>query len=142
MEVGRRVADGRGAALVIDYGHTESGIGETFQAVGRHAYADPLTAPGELDLTAHVDFQALSRAIEAMGAKGFGPIDQSQFLQRLGIEQRAASLRAKAARADDIDQALARLIGRERTAMGELFKVAAFVHPSIGTPPGFGTSTS
>ena len=69
--------------------------------------------------------------------KGFGPIEQSQFLRRLGIEQRAATLKAKAARAADIDQALARLIGRERTAMGELFKVAAFAHPSIGTPPGF-----
>jgi SAM-dependent MidA family methyltransferase len=101
-----------------------------------------LTAPGVFDLTAHVDFQALSRAVEAMGAKGFGPIEQSQFLRRLGIEQRAAALKAKAARADDIDRALARLIGRERTAMGELFKVAAFVHPSIGTPPGFEASTS
>ena len=142
MEVGRRVADGRGAALVIDYGHMESGIGETFQAVGQHAYADPLTQPGTLDLTAHVDFQALARAIEAMGAKGFGPIEQSQFLCRLGIEQRAASLKAKAARADDIDRALARLIGRDRTAMGELFKVAAFVHPSAAVPPGFDASTS
>jgi SAM-dependent MidA family methyltransferase len=141
MELGRRVADGRGAALVIDYGHTESGIGETFQAVGQHAYADPLTDPGELDLTAHVDFQALSRSIEAMGAKGFGPIEQSQFLRRLGIEQRAASLKASSGRDTDIDQALARLIGRERTAMGELFKVAAFVHPSVGTPPGFEVST-
>ena len=138
MEVGRRVADGRGAALVIDYGHTETGIGETFQAVGKHAYADPLSAPGELDLTAHVDYQALSRAIEAMGAKSFGPIEQSQFLRRLGIEQRAATLKAKTARTD-IDQALARLIGCERTAMGELFKVAAYVHPAIGVPPGFET---
>jgi SAM-dependent MidA family methyltransferase len=142
MEVGRRVADGRGAALVIDYGHTESGLGETFQAVGRHAYADPLTSPGSLDLTAHVDFQALSRAVEAMGAKAFGPIEQAQFLHRLGIEQRAASLKAKGARAKDIDQALARLVGRERTAMGELFKVAAFVHPSVGAPPGFENQTS
>lgn len=141
MEVGRRVADGRGAALVIDYGHTESGIGETFQAVGQHAYADPLTEPGALDLTAHVDFQALSRAVEAMGAKSFGPIEQSQFLRRLGIEQRAASLKVKPGRDANIDQALARLIGRERTAMGELFKVAAFVHPSVGVPPGFDPST-
>jgi SAM-dependent MidA family methyltransferase len=77
-----------------------------------------------------------------MGAKGFAPIEQSQFLRRLGIEQRAASLKVKAARADDIDRALARLIGRERTAMGELFKVAAFVHPSIGAPPGFAVSAS
>lgn len=142
MDVGRRVADDRGAALVIDYGHIETGLGETFQAVGQHAYADPLTVPGELDLTAHVDFRAVTRAIEAMGARGFGPIEQSQFLRRLGIEQRAATLKAKASRADsvtEIDHALMRLIGHSRTAMGELFKVAAFAHPSLGTPPGFET---
>jgi SAM-dependent MidA family methyltransferase len=139
MEMGRRIVDDRGAALVIDYGHTQPGLGETLQAVGQHAYADPMTAPGGLDLTAHVDFQALGRAVEAMGAIGFGPIEQSQFLRRLGIEQRAAALKAKARRAADIDHALGRLIGRERTAMGELFKVAAFAHPSVGAPPGFET---
>jgi NADH dehydrogenase [ubiquinone] 1 alpha subcomplex assembly factor 7 len=137
IELGRRIADGRGAALVIDYGHTETGLGETLQAVGQHAYADPLTFPGSLDLTAHVDFQSLGRAIEAMGTAGFGPIEQSLFLRRLGIEQRAAALKAKAAHVADIDQELARLIGHNRTAMGELFKVAAFVHPSVGVPPGF-----
>jgi SAM-dependent MidA family methyltransferase len=137
VEMGRRVADGRGAALVIDYGHTESGLGETFQAVGQHAFADPLTNSGNLDLTAHVDFQALVRAVEAMGVASFGPLGQSQFLRRLGIEQRAASLKTRAAHSADIDQALARLIGHDRTEMGELFKVVAFAHPSIGAPPGF-----
>ena len=96
IELGRRVADGRGAALVIDYGHTHTGLGETLQAVGQHAYADPLTFPGSLDLTAHVDFQSLARAVEAMGTIGFGPIEQSLFLRRLGIEQRAAALKATA----------------------------------------------
>jgi len=139
LEMGRRVADGQGAALVIDYGHTQTGLGETLQAVGQHAYADPMHAPGSLDLTAHVDFQSLARAVEAMGAVGFGPIEQSQFLRSLGIEQRAAALRGKAGRGTEIDHALARLIGHERTAMGELFKVAAFAHPSVGVPPGFET---
>jgi NADH dehydrogenase [ubiquinone] 1 alpha subcomplex assembly factor 7 len=138
IDLGRCVADNRGAALVIDYGHTETGLGETLQAVGQHAYADPLTFPGSLDLTAHVDFQALARAVEATGARAFGPIEQSQFLRRLGIEHRAATLKAGAARAGEIDQALARLIGENRTAMGELFKVAAFAHRSVGLPPGFG----
>lgn len=137
MELGRRIADERGAALVIDYGHTETGLGETLQAVGQHAYADPLTSPGNLDLTAHVDFQALTRSIEAMGVTGFGPIEQSQFLRRLGVEQRAVALKAKAGRAIEIDRALTRLIGHDRTAMGELFKVAAFAHPLVGVPPGF-----
>jgi SAM-dependent MidA family methyltransferase len=137
IDLGRCIADNRGAGLVIDYGHTETGLGETLQAVGQHAYADPLTFPGSLDLTAHVDFQSLTRAVEAMGARGFGPIEQSQFLRRLGIEQRATTLKADPARAGEIDEALARLIGQNRTAMGELFKVAAFAHPSVGVLPGF-----
>jgi NADH dehydrogenase [ubiquinone] 1 alpha subcomplex assembly factor 7 len=144
LELGRRIASDGGAALVIDYGHAESAIGETLQAVGRHAYADPLTLPGEIDLTGHVDFQALARAVEAMGAVGFGPIDQSQLLRRLGIETRAAKLKAKAphiAAAAEIDVALARLIGHggigKTMAMGTLFKAAAFAHRSVGVPPAF-----
>ncbi len=139
MDLGRRIARDGGAALLIDYGHAESAVGETLQAVGRHAFADPLTAPGALDLTAHVDFQALARAAEAMGSTAFGPIEQGQFLRALGIETRASTLKAKASRdaATDIDTAMARLAGRGRTDMGELFKVVAFTHPSVGTPPGF-----
>jgi SAM-dependent MidA family methyltransferase len=139
MELGRRLARDGGAALVIDYGHVESAAGDTLQAVGQHAYADPLTTPGGLDLTAHVDFQALAKAVEAMGVSAFGPIEQSRFLRRLGIETRAASLMAKAADAAiaDIDAALVRLIGGDRMSMGALFKAAAFAHPSLGVPPGF-----
>ena len=139
MDMGRRIADGGGAALVIDYGHATSAVGETLQAVGRHAYADPLTAPGSIDLTAHVDFQALMRAVETMGANGFRPVEQSLFLRRLGIETRAAMLKAKASHAAsaEIDAALARLIGHDRSGMGTLFKAAAFAHSSIGVPPGF-----
>ncbi len=141
MELGRRLLRDGGAALVIDYGHAESAAGDTLQAVGQHAFADPLSAPGSIDLTAHVNFQALAKAVEAMGVNGFGPLAQSEFLRRLGIETRAASLKAKAADAAiaDIDAALARLIGEDRIAMGALFKAAAFANPSLGVPPGFET---
>ena len=139
FDLGRRLADEGGAALVIDYGHAKSAVGDTLQAVGQHSYADPLTAPGAVDLTAHVDFEQMIRATEAMGAKGHEPIEQGEFLRRLGIETRAHTLKAKAGRAvsAEIDAAVARLIGHGRTGMGELFKVAAFTHPSVGAPPGF-----
>ncbi len=42
IDLGKRIADSGGAALVIDYGHAVSAVGETLQAVGQHAYADPL----------------------------------------------------------------------------------------------------
>ena len=97
MELGRRVARDGGAALVIDYGHAESAAGDTLQAVGGHAFADPLAAPGEVDLTAHVDFEALAQAAESMGARVTGRSSRREFLRRLGIETRAAALKAKAA---------------------------------------------
>jgi SAM-dependent MidA family methyltransferase len=138
MEIGRRIARDGGAALVIDYGHGESAVGDTLQAVGQHAYADPLVAAGNIDLTAHVDFQALAKAVEAMGVEGFGPVEQGQFLRRLGIETRATSLKTKSpAAAADIDAALARLTAGGATGMGAMFKAAAFAHSSVGTPPGF-----
>jgi NADH dehydrogenase [ubiquinone] 1 alpha subcomplex assembly factor 7 len=139
MELGRRIARNGGAALIVDYGHPETATGETLQAVGRHAYADVLGAPGHVDLTAHVDFQALARAAEAMGARAYGPITQGQLLRRLGIETRVAKLKARASSqaAADIDKAFARLTGHGPGEMGGLFKAIAIAHPAIGVPPAF-----
>ncbi len=139
MDLGRRIVRAPGAALVIDYGHAESATGETLQAVRDHLFADPLSSPGEADLTAHVDFQALGRRLESMGASVFGPLEQAEFLDRLGIRTRAATLKANASRtaAHEIDTALARLIGSGRTGMGSLFKVMAATHPKLGPPPAF-----
>ncbi len=139
MEMGLRIARDSGAALVIDYGHAYSAPGDTLQAVGAHGYADPLSAPGTIDLTAHVDFEALARAIDAMGAQCFGPLEQADFLRRLGLEARAEMLKTKAGpeRAGEIEEARARLTGSGRTGMGVLFKAAAFAHRTLGAPPGF-----
>jgi NADH dehydrogenase [ubiquinone] 1 alpha subcomplex assembly factor 7 len=139
MELGLRIARDGIAALVIDYGHSQSDLGDTLQAIGQHTYADPLTASGSLDLTAHVDFQALVLSAEAMGAQCFGPLDQGKFLMRLGIKTRAEILKGKATptTAKNIDSAFVRLTGQGHTGMGSLFKVMAFAHNSLGVPPAF-----
>jgi NADH dehydrogenase [ubiquinone] 1 alpha subcomplex assembly factor 7 len=141
LELGRRVVRSEGAALVIDYGHTESSTGDTLQAVGGHDYADPLSAPGTVDLTAHVDFQALAQMVESIGARAHGPVEQGEFLRRLGIESRAAALEAAlpAQKALEIDAALARLTGTEGKGMGRLFKAIGFAHRKLGPLPGFDT---
>jgi NADH dehydrogenase [ubiquinone] 1 alpha subcomplex assembly factor 7 len=61
-EIGRRITQHIGAALIIDYGHTHSGTGDTLQAIARHQFADVLARPGEADITSHVDFEALAVA--------------------------------------------------------------------------------
>jgi SAM-dependent MidA family methyltransferase len=139
LEIGRRVVRFGGAALIVDYGHVESAIGDTLQAVGRHDVAEPLRTPGEVDLTAHVDFQALAQAAEGMGARVHGPVPQSVLLRALGIEERAAALKASAPPnyAATIQAALERLTDENRTGMGRLFKALAVSDPKLDALPGF-----
>lgn len=121
-EVGRRVALG-GAALVVDYGDWRS-QGDTLQALSRHRRADPLEAPGQADLTAHVDFEAL--ALAAAPARHTRLSTQGAFLERLGIEARAARLGQQAERARLTSPA----------GMGTLFKVMGLYPPGGPVPPG------
>ena len=138
LEIGRRVVRG-GGALIIDYGYPESMVGDTFQALRDQRKADPLVAPGLADLTAHVDFQALTSAAESIGCRVHGPVDQATFLRRLGIEQRAANLKKVAPpdKAAAVDLALGRLTAGGPTGMGNLFKAIGLSPQETGTLPGF-----
>ncbi|MEH2479184.1 NADH dehydrogenase [ubiquinone] 1 alpha subcomplex assembly factor 7 [Nitrobacteraceae bacterium AZCC 2146] len=135
MKIASRVRDEGGAALIVDYGHTRSDAGDTFQAIARHSFTDPLKNPGQADVTAHVDFQALGRAAEDVGARVHGPVPQGEFLKRLGIETRAVTLMAKASPevSEDVAGALKRLIDGGRGGMGSMFKVIGISDPGIPT---------
>ncbi len=125
-----------GAALIADYGHERTSAGETLQAVARHEYADPWTDPGERDLTAHVDFQALGEAAAANGVRVFGPRGQGEWLEAIGIGARAEALALSAPeRAEEIAAARRRLTARQE--MGTLFKVMALISPDWPEPAGF-----
>jgi SAM-dependent MidA family methyltransferase len=80
----------QGFLLVIDYGYTRSE-----QLAGRHrgtlmayrqhsASPNPYQAPGEQDLTAHVNFTALTAAAEQAGMLPQKFVTQSQFLMGIG----------------------------------------------------------
>jgi SAM-dependent MidA family methyltransferase len=131
----RLVAQG-GAAILVDYGYQGPAIGDTLQAVRGHAYANPFDAPGEQDLTAHVDFATLLAAAAAEGASVHGPVEQGLLLIALGIDARLASLSRTAP-----DRAEALLAGRDRLVqpdqMGALFKAVAITAPGWPVPGGF-----
>jgi SAM-dependent MidA family methyltransferase len=139
-ELGERLQRDGGAALIIDYGHIASDVGQTLQAVAQHGLADPLTQPGRIDITAHVDFAAIVRAAQPSGARAHGPVAQGDFLRRLGIAERAGKLKERAtpAQISDIDNALARLTATGPTGMGEMFKVLGLAHSTLSPLPGFG----
>ncbi len=80
----------KGMMVVVDYGYTRPE-----QLAGRHrgtlmtyrqhsAAPNPYAAPGEQDLTAHVNFTALSAAAEENGMQAQSLLTQSQFLMGIG----------------------------------------------------------
>ncbi len=126
-----------GHALIIDYGHMASGLGDTLQAVRGHKFWPPLSTPGRADVTAHVDFDALSRTIIDSGAVAHGPVTQGRFLESLGLSLRVEMLcKGKgAAQAEEVRAGAHRISAPNQ--MGEIFKVACVSAPSSPTPAGF-----
>lgn len=133
-DLARRIARTGGAAIFFDYGHLAPRSGSTLQAVRAHRKVDPFAAPGEADLTAHVDFDALATVARAAGC-AVQMATQGEWLGAMGIDLRAAALtRAAPHRAAEIAAARDRLVNAD--AMGILFKVMALHAP--GWPPGAG----
>jgi NADH dehydrogenase [ubiquinone] 1 alpha subcomplex assembly factor 7 len=134
-EIGRRLRTQGGAALIIDYGYSTARAGDSVQALRHHAPADTFAAPGESDLTAHVDFAALANA--AGDVRRSGPVPQGLWLTRLGIEARAAALKARAtpSQAAAIEAALVRLTAP--TSMGGVFSAMALSARGWPQPAGF-----
>jgi len=135
--ISERIHDFGGLGLFIDYGHAEHGLGDTLQALKNHQYAPVFEAPGDADLTAHVDFEALLHSAQSSRCQTFGPTTQGQFLKSLSIEPRAEKLMASATekQALGIKQALHRLISDEE--MGKLFKVLAIAPKGLADLTGF-----
>ena len=140
--VAARIVQEGGAALIIDYGHTASALGDTLQAVKHHKYHPVLEDLGNADLTAHVDFQALGDAARGAGAAVLGPVPQGTWLAQLGLKLRLAQLTQgmSVAHAAAISDAARRLATPD--GMGLLFKVMAvvcsdLVNPALATLDGF-----
>ena len=128
--IGSKIETYGGNALIIDYGDWQS-LGDTLQALESQNHTDPLAAPGEADLTAHVDFAAI--AAHAHPAKFSKLSRQGVFLERLGITQRAQALATQLT-----GDALTSHIAAHRrlthpAEMGDLFKVMS-IYPSNAKP--------
>ncbi|MCW4113809.1 SAM-dependent methyltransferase [Aurantimonas sp. MSK8Z-1] len=132
-----RLARDGGAALFFDYGHALTGFGDTLQAIGGHACADPLTRPGEIDITSHVDFARLAARFEAARLTVSAVAEQGETLLALGLLERAGALGAdgSAAARAVITAAVERLAGTGPGQMGRLFKVLAVASAPLALPP-------
>ncbi len=135
-EIARRLNAQAGAALIIDYGHSQPRLGSTLQAVRAHQRVPPLAFPGEADLTAHVDFDALAQIAQMQDIQWLGTADQGPWLRAMGIEPRARALeRAAPKQVEAVRAAMERLTGEQQ--MGALFKVMGLAAPAWPKGAGF-----
>ncbi|MEM6887871.1 MAG: SAM-dependent methyltransferase [Pseudomonadota bacterium] len=133
--LGERIEARGGAGLIVDYGDW-GGHGDTLQAVCGHQKTNPLEAPGQSDLTAHVNFKAIARATPCGVSR---LCSQGVFLERLGITARAQKL-ASALEGERLDNHIAahrRLTHPDE--MGHLFKVLGLYPSKASPPPGLET---
>ncbi|WP_281991250.1 class I SAM-dependent methyltransferase [Sulfitobacter geojensis] len=129
--VAARITAHGGMALIIDYGDWHQ-TGDTLQALRKHQKVSPLDCPGDADLTAHVDFEAIAQAAPSCAHSALTP--QGVFLERLGITQRAQNLAAKLTGAALQTHIAAHHRLTHPAEMGNLFKVMA-LYPQGGAPP-------
>ncbi|MEP4197820.1 MAG: SAM-dependent methyltransferase [Aliishimia sp.] len=130
-----KIAQYGGAAVLIDYGDWRS-LGDTWQAMKRHAPVPVLDAPGTADLTAHVDFECLAEAARIAGAQHSRITPQGVFLERLGITDRAQALAQNLADTDLDGHIAAHRRLTHPAEMGNLFKVMGIAPINTSMPPG------
>jgi SAM-dependent MidA family methyltransferase len=104
-EVMGRIASkvSRGYVVSIDYGHEARDLYASWRRMGtlmafrNHSpQPDPLASPGQLDLTAHIDFTTLTARLAGAGFESAPTVSQAEALTVLGLPEamRAAEQRA------------------------------------------------
>jgi len=130
MQLSQRIAAHGGMMLAIDYGHdAPQPVGDTLQAMHKHAYCGLLEHIGAADLTSHVDFAQIRRVAMTAGCQVHGSTTQKDFLEALGIKMRVEKLNSP-----DVLAGAARLL--DPADMGQLFRVMAVTSESF-SPAGF-----
>ena len=134
IHLGNHLSQFSGAALIVDYGHMQSALGDTLQAMKAHSFCKVTDHVGEADITSHVDFESLGRGFVKGGARIAGLMTQGQFLQAMGLEARTRVLAGNLSgeKQREIITASERLANPVQ--MGELFKVMA-VTGGLESPP-------
>jgi NADH dehydrogenase [ubiquinone] 1 alpha subcomplex assembly factor 7 len=132
------LAQVKGLALFIDYGHAQSAFGDTLQALKAHQHCSITDFAGEADLTAHVDFESLGRGLAKGGIRKASLMTQGEFLNAMGIEQRTAMLRQTVSGEAERSLVAASTRLAHPSQMGQLFKVLAAASRNIQLPYPFG----
>jgi len=112
-----------GGLLAFDYGYTIKKNQNTLRAVKKHKYLDIFIKPGHSDITSHINFELFNKSLSKNNLDVKKITEQSQFLKKIGILERADILSKKMTFKEKADMfyRLKKLLDPKE--MGDLFKV-------------------
>jgi len=112
-----------GGLLTFDYGYTKNKNKNTLQAVKNHMFINPFEQPGNSDITSHVNFSLFIEILNKNKLEVNKVVTQNEFLQKMGIRQRADILSSKMTFKKKISlfYQLKKMLSYKE--MGQLFKV-------------------
>jgi len=112
-----------GGLLTFDYGYTAKKNQNTLQSIKKHKYTNILLMPHSSDITSHLNFTLFNSILKKNNLNVKKIIDQSKFLKKIGILERANILSKKMTFKEKANMfyRLKRLL--DPMEMGNLFKV-------------------
>lgn len=126
-----------GEALIADY--TSNNVPRrTLRAIKSHKFVDPLFDPGNCDLTADVNFRAITHFVRKSfkddGIAVSEPIGQGDFLRRLGsdIRMKAIAKNLEGERKSEFESSYEKLVNSEQ--MGATYQLISLKSGKIAYP--------
>lgn len=130
-----------GGALIVDYGPKMGVPSNTLRGIKDHKIVNPFHDPGEVDLSADVDFQAVAQAaIDAADVSVVGPVDQGDFLEQVGMGTRLKQLEKHVKTENEREILMTgykRLVEKNGASMGKIYKFMGIVPKRVEVPIGF-----
>ena len=122
-KISKKISKLQGCILLIDYGYLKPNNQNTLQSVMSHKKNNLLSNLGKADITAHINFTLLREFFSRNNLKTKRLITQKQFLENMGIIERAKIIakKMKFTEQSDLYFRIERLLNPKY--MGELFKV-------------------
>ena len=136
-KISSKISKLNGCLLMIDYGYLKPNNQNTLQSVIKHSKNNIFRNLGKADITCHVNFSLLSEYFVKNNLKVKKTITQNEFLNNMGILQRAeiVSKNMKFSEKSDLYLRLKRLLSPQY--MGDLFKVILAYKSQISFYNGF-----
>ena len=121
--ISKKVNEYDGGLLIFDYGYIKKQNKNTLQAIKNHKFIDPFKQPGNSDITSHINFDLFIKILNKNKLEVNKVVTQNEFLQKMGIKQRADMLSNKMSFREKISlfYQLERMLSYKE--MGQLFKV-------------------